>query len=130
MRHAQRAVAKEAPALLRAIDGEAAEHRNRNGIRHIAAKAANATGSHSSIAAGIRHLPRLEPGAGPRGDGSRMGETTMADEKTMPKDDKMSSEDAVPQADKQAHTDIAQREGQQGEQAAAINKKEPEKKSG
>jgi|HubBroStandDraft_6_1064221.scaffolds.fasta_scaffold3768990_1 hypothetical protein len=54
----------------------------------------------------------------------------MADEKTMPKDDKMSSEDAVPQADQQAHTEIAQREGQQGEQAAAINKKEPEKKSG
>ena len=54
----------------------------------------------------------------------------MADEKTMPKDDKMSSEDAVPQADREAHTEIAQREGQHGEQAAAINKKEPEKKSG
>ena len=54
----------------------------------------------------------------------------MADDKTMPKDDKMSSEDAVPQSDQQAHTEIAQREGQQGEQAAMINKKETEKKGG
>ena len=34
----------------------------------------------------------------------------------------MSSEDAVPQADKQAHTEIAERAGQQGEQAAVIDK--------
>ena len=36
-------------------------------------------------------------------------------------DDKMKSEDMVPQADKQAHTDIAQREGKEGAQAKVIN---------
>jgi hypothetical protein len=36
--------------------------------------------------------------------------------------EKMKSEDAVPQADKQAHTEVAEREGQQGEQAQLINK--------
>jgi hypothetical protein len=36
--------------------------------------------------------------------------------------DKMKSEDAVPQADTQAHTEMAEREGQQGEQAHVINK--------
>jgi hypothetical protein len=41
--------------------------------------------------------------------------------------DKMKSEDAVPQADKQAHTEIAQREGSEGEQARKINKEEAEK---
>jgi fructose-1,6-bisphosphatase/inositol monophosphatase family enzyme len=43
-------------------------------------------------------------------------------------DDKMKSEDMVPQADKQAHTEIAEREGRQGEQARVINKEEAEKK--
>ncbi|HEY2618918.1 MAG TPA: hypothetical protein VGI78_16380 [Acetobacteraceae bacterium] len=38
------------------------------------------------------------------------------------------SEDFVPQADKQAHTEIAEREGQQGEQARLINKEQAEKK--
>ena len=41
--------------------------------------------------------------------------------------DKMKSEDMVPQADKQAHTEIAEREGRQGEQARVINKEEAEK---
>ncbi len=43
-------------------------------------------------------------------------------------DDKMKSEDTVPQADKQAHTDIAQREGKEGAQAKVINKEPAEKK--
>ena len=38
------------------------------------------------------------------------------------------SEDMVPQADKQAHTEIAEREGRQGEQARVINKEEAEKR--
>jgi hypothetical protein len=44
----------------------------------------------------------------------------MADEKPKPK-----SED---QADKQAHTDIAQHEGQEGAQAKVINQQEAEKR--
>ena len=43
-------------------------------------------------------------------------------------DDKMKSENMVPQADKQAHTDIAEREGREGEQARVINKEEAEKR--
>ena len=43
-------------------------------------------------------------------------------------DDKMKSEDMVPQADKQAHTEIAEREGRQGEHARVINKEEAEKR--
>jgi fructose-1,6-bisphosphatase/inositol monophosphatase family enzyme len=43
-------------------------------------------------------------------------------------DDKMKSEDMVPQADKQAHTDIAQREGKEGAQAKVINKEQAEKR--
>lgn len=43
-------------------------------------------------------------------------------------DEKMKSEDAIPQADKQAHTDIAQHEGQEGAQASVINKQETEKR--
>ena len=43
-------------------------------------------------------------------------------------DDKVKPEDMVPQADKQAHTEIAEREGTQGEQARVINKDEAEKK--
>jgi hypothetical protein len=39
----------------------------------------------------------------------------------------MSSDDAIPQADKQAHTEIAERAGQQGEQATVINKKAEKK---
>ncbi len=42
-------------------------------------------------------------------------------------DEKMKSEDTVPQADKQAHTDIAQHEGLDGEQAKVINQKDSEK---
>jgi hypothetical protein len=41
--------------------------------------------------------------------------------------DKMKSEDMVPQADKQAHTEIAEREGREGEQARVINQEEAEK---
>jgi len=40
----------------------------------------------------------------------------------------MKSEDMVPQADKQAHTDIAQREGKEGAQAKVINEEQAEKK--
>jgi hypothetical protein len=36
--------------------------------------------------------------------------------------------DMVPQADKQAHTEIAEREGKQGEQARVINREEAEKR--
>ena len=43
-------------------------------------------------------------------------------------DDKMKPEDVVPQADKQAHTDIAERQGKEGEQARVINKEEAEKR--
>jgi len=42
-------------------------------------------------------------------------------------DDKMRSEDTVPQADKQAHTEISQREGTEGAQAKVINKEQAEK---
>ena len=42
-------------------------------------------------------------------------------------DDKMKTEDAVPQADKQAHTEIAEREGKDGKQARLINKEEAKK---
>jgi hypothetical protein len=50
----------------------------------------------------------------------------MADHKSKP--DKMKPEDMVPQADKQAHTEIAEREGRQDEQASVINKEEAEKR--
>jgi hypothetical protein len=43
-------------------------------------------------------------------------------------DNKTKSEDVVPQADKQAHTEIAEREGKEGAQARAINKEEAEKR--
>ncbi len=43
-------------------------------------------------------------------------------------DDTMKPEDVVPQADQQAHTEIAEREGRQGEQARVINKEEAEKR--
>jgi hypothetical protein len=43
-------------------------------------------------------------------------------------DDKMKPEDMVPQADTQAHTEIAEREGKQGEQARVLNKEEAEKR--
>jgi hypothetical protein len=43
-------------------------------------------------------------------------------------DDKKKPENMVPQADKQAHTEIAEREGSQGEQARVINKQEAEKR--
>ena len=42
--------------------------------------------------------------------------------------DKMKSEDAVPQADKQHSTEVAERAGQDGAQAAAINKEETAKR--
>ncbi len=45
----------------------------------------------------------------------------MAHEKTK-------SEDMVPQADKQAHTDIARHEGEEGAQASVINRQEAEKR--
>ena len=50
-------------------------------------------------------------------------EVAMADNKTK-------SEDVVPQADKQAHTDIAERQGKEGDQARTINKEEAEKRKG
>ena len=43
----------------------------------------------------------------------------MAPEKTK-------SEDVVPQADKQAHTNIAQHEGEEGAQAREINRERAE----
>jgi hypothetical protein len=43
-------------------------------------------------------------------------------------DDKMKPNDMVPQADQQAHTEIAEREGREGEQARAINKEEAKKR--
>jgi fructose-1,6-bisphosphatase/inositol monophosphatase family enzyme len=43
-------------------------------------------------------------------------------------DDKTKSEDMVPQADKQAATEIAEREGREGAQAQVINKEEAEKR--
>ena len=43
-------------------------------------------------------------------------------------DDKKKPENMVPQADKQAHTEIAEREGKQGEQARVINREEAEKR--
>lgn len=43
-------------------------------------------------------------------------------------EDKTKSEDIVPQADKQAHTDIAQHEGDEGAQARVINQQEAEKR--
>jgi hypothetical protein len=43
-------------------------------------------------------------------------------------DDKMKPEDVVPQADQQAHTDIAEREGREGEQARVLNKEEAKKR--
>jgi hypothetical protein len=42
--------------------------------------------------------------------------------------EKMKSEDTVPQADKQAQTNIAQHEGQEGAQARVINQQEAEKR--
>jgi hypothetical protein len=39
-------------------------------------------------------------------------------------------EDAVPQPDKQAHTEIAEQQGREGEQAHLINKEEAEKRKG
>ena len=54
--------------------------------------------------------------------------TVQVKQEVMMADDKTKSEDVVPQADKQAHTDIAQREGKEGEQARAINKEEAEKR--
>ena len=43
-------------------------------------------------------------------------------------DDKMKPEDMVPQADQQAHTEIAEREGTQGEQARVINQEEAKRR--
>ncbi len=45
----------------------------------------------------------------------------MAQEKTK-------SEDMIPQADQQAHTDIAQHEGQEGAQAHVINRQKAEER--
>jgi predicted transcriptional regulator len=51
----------------------------------------------------------------------------LKEERTMA-DDKMESENTVPQADKQAHTEIAEREGKEGAQARKINKEEADKR--
>jgi hypothetical protein len=45
----------------------------------------------------------------------------MAQEKTK-------SEDMIPQADKQAQTNIAQREGQEGAQAQVINRQQTDER--
>jgi hypothetical protein len=45
----------------------------------------------------------------------------MAQEKTK-------SEDMIPQADKQAQTNIAQREGEEGAQAQVINRRQVDEK--
>ena len=45
-------------------------------------------------------------------------------------DNKTKSDDVVPQADKQAHTEIAERQGKEGEQARTINKEEADKRKG
>ncbi len=44
--------------------------------------------------------------------------------------DKIKSEDMAPPADTQAHTEIAEREGREGEQARVINKEEAKKEEG
>ncbi len=54
--------------------------------------------------------------------------TAQVKQEVIMADDKMKPEDVVPQADKQAHTEIAERQGKEGEQARAINKEEAEKK--
>ena len=54
--------------------------------------------------------------------------TAQVKQEVIMADDKMKSEDVVPQADKQAHTEIAERQGKEGEQARAINKEEAEKR--
>ena len=54
--------------------------------------------------------------------------TAQVKQEVIMADDKTKSEDVVPQADKQAHTEIAEREGKEGEQARAINKEEAEKR--
>ena len=54
--------------------------------------------------------------------------TTRYKQEVMMPNEKTKSEDVVPQADKQAHTEIAEREGKEGEQARAINKEEAEKR--
>ena len=54
--------------------------------------------------------------------------TAQVKQEMIMADNKMKSEDVVPQADKQAHTEIAEREGNEGEQARAINKEEAEKR--
>ena len=40
----------------------------------------------------------------------------------------MDSKDAVPQSDQQASADVAQHQGQEGEQAKVINQQEAEKR--
>jgi hypothetical protein len=42
--------------------------------------------------------------------------------------EKTKSEDMIPQADKQAQTDIAQHEGQEGAQAEVINRQKAEER--
>ena len=43
-------------------------------------------------------------------------------------DKRSKSEDLIPQVDKQAHTELAQREGEEGEQAKMINQQETEQR--
>jgi hypothetical protein len=54
--------------------------------------------------------------------------TARDKQEVMMPNEKTKSEDVVPQADKQAHTEIAEREGKEGEQARAFNKEEAEKR--
>jgi hypothetical protein len=52
--------------------------------------------------------------------------TALSKQEVAMADNKTKSEDVVPQADKQAHTEIAERQGKEGEQARTINKEEAE----
>ena len=56
--------------------------------------------------------------------------TAYSKQEVIMADNKTKSEDVVPQADKQAHTEIAERQGKEGEQARTINKEEAEKRKG
>jgi hypothetical protein len=61
----------------------------------------------------------LEPGTPANVSATLKKGSPMAKEKTK-------SEDMIPQADKQAQTDIAQHEGQEGAQARVINREKAE----
>jgi hypothetical protein len=89
----------------------------------------NPAGAH-----GIPADPLPQTSATPGGCSDTSAETDRPDQRlsvvqqeTKMPDDKMKSENAVPQADKQAHTEMAEREGRDGAQAQSINKEKAEK---